>query len=259
MCNLQEKKPSHRVFGKRIYHFPRVDSTNKIAFSLAEKGEREGTVVLADEQFEGEGRRGRKWFSPPGGLWFSLILRPSCLPECTFLYPLMGSVAVVKTIKKLSLSFACISWPNDVIIDGKKVAGVMCKIKMESKKVKFAILGVGVNLNIENFPSYLQTSSTSLLLKIQRMIPPFYFLDFLLGELEDLYHLSKKNHFLLVDRVQDFLPFKGRFIRLIFPGEEKVAFLKGIDYQGRLILELKDGGRELLAPGEAVSIIPKEF
>lgn len=242
------------MLGRAIYHFSRVESTNKIAFSLAEKGEREGTVILADEQFGGEGRRGRRWFSPLGGLWLSTILRPALPPEHTFIYPLMGAVAVAKAIKRLCSSCVYIHWPNDVMIRERKVGGAMCKIKREKEKVKFIILGVGVNLNIESFPPPLKELSTSLLLESHRPTYPFYFLDLFLNELRDLYSLSQVNQSLLMDKVQDFFPFVGKLVRVISSGEERKVWVKGIDYQGRLMVESENGIQQVITPAESVPI-----
>ncbi|MBE0477737.1 biotin--[acetyl-CoA-carboxylase] ligase [Candidatus Aerophobetes bacterium] len=204
--NLQTRETKGRVFDKTVYHFARVGSTNKLAFSLAEKGGKEGTVVLADEQFKGEGRTGREWFSPCGGLWFSLILRPNFLLNNTSMYPLMGATAVVRTIKKLTCLPACISLPNDILIREKKVGGVMCTIKIEERQVKFAILGVGVNLNVESFPASLQDLSTSLLLETHRLTSPLYFLDLFLEELEGLYALSQVDSLSFMDKAKEFIP-----------------------------------------------------
>ncbi len=182
----QKIKP--KILGKKIYHFPLVDSTNKVAFFLAERGEEEGTVVLADRQLRGEGCRGKKWFSPIGGLWFSLILRPPCLPESTSVYTLMGAVAVTKAIKEISSSCPVyISLPNDVYVKGKKIGGVMCKTKLRGEKLEFAILGIGVNLYIKRFPSSLKDIATSLLLETSQVVSPSFFLDLVLDILEEEY------------------------------------------------------------------------
>jgi len=237
-----------KIFGKIIHHFPLVESTNSIAFSLAEKGEKEGAVIIADRQLKGEGRRGKDWFSPPGGLWFSLILRPCCPPEDTFIYPLMAAAAVVKTIKKIFSCPACISWPNDIVVREKKIGGTMCRIKVEREKVEFAILGVGVNLNVEKFPPSLQNLATSLLLETGRLTYPFYFLDCFLTFLEDMYTLSQIDQNSLLEKIKKFFPFTGKLVRLSFPAEDKIVWVKGIDYRGCLIVESENGVKEVIKP-----------
>lgn len=204
---FQKGENKFRFLGRVVYHFSVVESTNKIATSLAEKGEREGAVVLADEQLSGEGRVGRGWFSPPGGLWFSLILRPNCSFDLLSVYPIMGAVAVARTIKKIFPSCpARVSWPNDVKVKEKKIAGVMCKMRVAGGKLKFSILGIGVNLNIEHFPSPLQDTATSVFLETRQLVFPSYFLDLLLDDLEVLYSFSKTNFPLFLDKIRESFP-----------------------------------------------------
>lgn len=247
------EKKEKKILGRRIYSFPCVDSTNKVAFTLAEKGEKEGTVVVADRQLKGEARRGGKWFSPEGGLWFSLILRPECRPESTSLYPLIASVAVIKVIEKL-YSLSCrIKWPNDVLIREKKVAGAMCKIKLEKNLVKFAIVGVGVNLNVPGFPSELQNRATSLLLESSRMGESSLFLDFFLKVFEDIYIMSKNNLPDVLEKVKEFLPAPGTRVKVSLLNQDKIAVVKSIDFEGCLLLEVGDGVRKI-SPDESFLI-----
>jgi len=205
---LRINENNFRLLGKVMYHFSVVESTNKVAISLAERDGKEGTLILADEQISGEGRMGRKWFSPPGGLWFSLILHPTCPLNLLSFYPVMGAIAIKQTIEKIYPSCPVqISWPNDVMVKNKKIAGVMCKIKIKGGKLKFSILGIGVNLNIEHFPFSLQDNATSLFLETRQLISPSYFLDILLDNLEILYFLSKTDLSLFLDKIKQFLPF----------------------------------------------------
>ena len=223
-----------RIFGEEIYHFSVVDSTNKIAFSLAEGGKKEGTVVVANQQIKGEGRRGRSWFSPPGGLWFSIILHPSSPPVDTFIYPLMAALAIVRVIEKKYSLFTYISWPNDVMLEGKKIGGTMCKIKAKRGKVEFAILGVGVNLNVEHFPPSLSNLATSLLLETGRIVYPFYFLDLFLKVFESLYLRYQQTW------SKGIFFFEGEPVKIVIPEREEMMYVRGINPSGNLILGLKD-------------------
>jgi len=252
---MQSQKKKSKILGSRIYHLSLVDSTNKIAFSLAERGEEEGTVVLADRQLNGEGRRGREWFSPLGGLWFSLILRPPCLPECTSIYPLMGAVALAETIRKIFPSCpACICWPNDTVVRGKKIGGVMCKIRVEGEKLKFVIMGIGVNLNIKSFPPFLENVATSLFLETHRLVSPLSFLNPLLDTLEELYLLSQIHHSLILKRAQKLFPFAGKPMRLITSGEDKRVWVMGIDLEGNLVVQIENGIKRVVTPEESCSL-----
>ncbi len=134
--------------GKPIVYYPQVSSTNEVAKQLAREGAAEGTVVLAETQTSGHGRLRRKWFSPKEGLWFSLILHPKLeptrLPQLTF----MTAAATAKTIKDMYGLKAGIKWPNDVLVNRRKVCGILTEGCMINGKVKFAVVGVGVNANI---------------------------------------------------------------------------------------------------------------
>ncbi|MBC7189581.1 biotin--[acetyl-CoA-carboxylase] ligase, partial [Candidatus Aerophobetes bacterium] len=206
-----------------------------------------------DRQLKGEGRRGGEWFSPEGGLWFSLILRPECRPELTSLYPFIASVAVIKVVEKL-YSLSCrIKWPNDVLIGEKKVAGAMCRIKLEKNFVKFAIVGVGVNLNVTGFPSELQNRATSLLLESSRMGEPSLFLDFFLKVFEDIYIMSKNNLPGVLEKIKEFLPAPGTRVKVSHLSEDKIAVVKSIDLEGCLLLEVEDEVRKI-SPDESFLI-----
>ncbi|RLE14604.1 hypothetical protein DRI96_01225 [Candidatus Aerophobetes bacterium] len=120
----------------------------------------------------------------------------------------MGAIAIKQTIERIYPSCPVqISWPNDVMVKNKKIAGVMCKIKIKGGKLKFSILGIGVNLNIEHFPFSLQDNATSLFLETRQLISPSYFLDILLDNLEILNFLSKTDLSLFLDKIKQFLPF----------------------------------------------------
>jgi len=245
------KKLTARIFGKKIYHFPAVDSTNKIAISLAEEGEREGTVIVADQQARGEGRRGRNWFSPPGGLWFSFILRPDSFLSETPIYPLIAASGIVESIKKIYSCFSYIIWPNDVFLKGKKVSGVMCRAKVAKNKVKFAIIGVGVNLNVEFFPSSLENLATSLFLETGKRVDCFYFLECFLKLFEDIYFSFTRS----LNKEKTF--FKKNPVKVFFSdfGNGKGMYLKGIDQYGRLIFEEKYTEKEFVVEPADFSIV----
>jgi len=139
-----------RVFGKKVYSYSKVESTNEIAYRLAEQGAEEGTVVIAIKQTNGKGRADHYWFSPSGGLWLSLILRPLMLSSSMSQLSLLGALGITTSIKRMfPLLSPGIRWPNDAIINEKKVGGVLCRAKNEQKRVVFVIMGVGVNVNIE--------------------------------------------------------------------------------------------------------------
>ena len=136
----------------KILRFSSLPSTQEFAGKLLEKGEQSWTVVWAEEQWAGHGRGGRKFFSPRGGLYFSLLLFEGSLDSSSLLY--LSSWVVAKELEKISGVKPEIKWPNDILLEGKKLAGIL----LEKKKENWFILGVGINLNstVKDFPSYLQ-------------------------------------------------------------------------------------------------------
>ena len=144
-----------RIFGKKIYRFNSLSSTMEKSRELAEKGEKEGTVVVAESQSKGRGRWGRDWFSPQGGLYFSLILRPGKKKLIKPL-PILAGLSLKKAIKKITGLDSRMKLPNDILINGKKVAGILME-----KTDSFLILGIGINTNIKE-EQLTEFSATSL-------------------------------------------------------------------------------------------------
>lgn len=135
--------------GKDVIYFPTADSTQSIALSIANKTEANGTVVVAGQQGRGRGRLRRKWISPTGGLWFSVLLRPKIPTGLVTLLPFMAALAVREGIAKVTSLDAHLKWPNDVMISGKKVAGILLDVSAEAEAVNYAIIGIGVNVNVD--------------------------------------------------------------------------------------------------------------
>ena len=125
-----------QVLGKKIYHWREVDSTNRVARELAAEGEAEGAVMLAESQTVGRGRLGRAWSSPVGGVWLSLLLRPNLVPYKAQLITLMAAVAAVEATQAVAGIQPGIKWPNDLLINGKKVAGILTEVSAEMERVK---------------------------------------------------------------------------------------------------------------------------
>jgi len=138
------------TIGKDVVYLPVAKSTQSIALSIAEKNaEANGTVVIAEKQESGRGRQKRKWFSPEGGLWFSVIHRPSIPTHSITLLPLVAALAVREAIAKTTKLDPQLKWPNDIMISRKKVAGILLDISAEAEWVKYAVLGVGINANVD--------------------------------------------------------------------------------------------------------------
>ena len=152
------------TMGRTILFFRELSSTNDIAKELALQGAAEGTVTVAETQIRGRGRIEREWFSPKGGLWFSIILRPKISPKDAPKLTLMMSVAVAHALSKMFDLATEIKWPNDVLVKNKKICGILTEANTRGNQVQFVIIGVGVNANfdVRDMPFTLQPSSTTL-------------------------------------------------------------------------------------------------
>jgi BirA family biotin operon repressor/biotin-[acetyl-CoA-carboxylase] ligase len=143
---------------KIIYRLT-TDSTQNLAILLAEKNPNsDGIVIIAGEQKSGRGRQNRKWLSPKGGIWLSVVLRPRISASKITLLPFAAALAVCDTIKKTTQLDAKLRWPNDVTISGKKVAGILIDLSMEAERINYAVVGIGINANVDSsaISSYLE-------------------------------------------------------------------------------------------------------
>ncbi len=136
------------IIGRKIYYFDRIDSTQNFALELAQKPHENGSVVIAQRQTQGRGRLNRKWISPKGGIWMSILLRPNFEPSYTSLFPMATSLALAVSIEKTLKVKTELKWPNDITINGKKVAGILIDASIESNKIDYLIIGIGINFKI---------------------------------------------------------------------------------------------------------------
>ncbi|MDZ5711989.1 biotin--[acetyl-CoA-carboxylase] ligase [Jeotgalibacillus haloalkalitolerans] len=151
--------------GRFVHFFESVESTQKIAHRLAQENADEGTLVIAEEQVSGRGRMARTWYSPKGtGIWMSLLLRPSLPPQKAPQFTLIAAVAIVEAIEKVCGLKVDIKWPNDLLINGKKITGILTELQADSEQIHSLIIGIGINVNqdIEDFSEEIQQIATSL-------------------------------------------------------------------------------------------------
>ena len=135
------------IIGKKIYYFKSIPSTNLYAKELINKNAIEGTVVVSDIQTKGRGRKDRKWFSPEGGLWFSIILYPNIPIQYAMFVTMAMSVSLTQAINKLTGLYPVIKWPNDLLLNGKKICGILTELDAEMDRINYSIVGVGINVN----------------------------------------------------------------------------------------------------------------
>jgi len=137
-----------KVLGQQAYYFDSVDSTQNQAMKMVNESKKEGIIIIAEKQTGGRGRSGRKWISPKGGIWFSIILHPKFDISNTTLFPIASSLALSIAIQKTCKVSTELKWPNDLTIKGKKLAGMLIDASFESNKIENLVLGVGINFNV---------------------------------------------------------------------------------------------------------------
>ena len=187
-----------KLVGKRVYYFDTIDSTQNFAIKIAPNPIENGTVVISQKQTRGRGRFGRKWLSPQGGIWLSIVLHPMFDISVTTLFPIAASLALANAIEKTFQIDSKLKWPNDVTIKGKKVAGMLVDASVESNKIEYLVLGVGINFQVN--PKQLEKSLkktknfygiTSLIDKNENQSPILLVQNFL-NELENIIELLNK-------------------------------------------------------------------
>ncbi|KXS42093.1 MULTISPECIES: biotin--[acetyl-CoA-carboxylase] ligase [unclassified Candidatus Frackibacter] len=242
-----------KILGREIIYQERVDSTNNLAETEARKGAKEGTVIIAKEQTGGKGRLNREYFCPPGGIWFSVILRPEIKPAFASQLNFIIAVALAKTIDKLTKLEPGIKWPNDILINGKKVSGILTEMNAEIDKVNHIILGVGINLNIPlvKFPNELLEKATSIQEELGRKVLKLDFFLRLLAELENEYIRLKEEGFKSVlTEWREYNVTLGQKVNVNNMREILTGRAIDVDDEGGLILELDSGDRQRVVAGD---------
>lgn len=235
-----------KLLGRKVFHFNSTGSTNTVARQLAEKGVEEGTVVVAEVQTHGKGRLGRKWVTPPGGVWMSLILKPKIDPMHASSITLLAAVSVTKALRGLGIE-AVIKWPNDVLVNGKKICGILTEMSAETDVVNFIILGIGVNVNNE-LP--LETATT-VKVELGKEVSRVEFIQRLLEMLEEDYLTFKEEGFTPIlwswRRYSDTL---GRAVEVTYQGEVIRGIAQDVGDDGSLLVKTKDGSTRKIVSGD---------
>ena len=241
---------------KRLFHFPSLPSTNAYLKSLATIGEPEGLIVLADEQTAGTGRLNRTWHSPHGGLYFSLLVRPmSIVASDTPLITLTVGIAVVKVLHSALGLEAKLKWPNDVLLDNRKVAGILVESAFIGNDVEYAVIGIGINANVttSDFPKSLRTSVTSLQEKRQQPIDLPRLFEYLVGQLEFWYLKLRDKGFKAIDpHYRRLCTTLGNQVTLDFEGKQVTGLAKGLNPDGSLIIQTAEG-HQIIRSGDVIS------
>ena len=248
-----------KVLGKEVISYKKVDSTNDVAYELAEKGVKEGTCILAEEQAKGKGRHGRNWVSPSeGGIYMSCVLRPRITPNEIPRITLLAAVAVAQGIREAASLEALIKWPNDIMINGKKLCGILTEMKAQQDSVDFVVVGIGIN--VSTHIRHLPKGASSIKEELQRRgvkleVSRIELTKKILEKLDEYYILLNKKGFdPIIDLWKDMTAMLGSRVKVTLQNRSFGAQAHDIDPDGALVVRLDSGVLEKISSGDVVII-----
>ncbi|HXG67053.1 MAG TPA: biotin--[acetyl-CoA-carboxylase] ligase [Blastocatellia bacterium] len=238
--------------GATILRYESLPSTNDLAKEMAAAGAGEGVAIVAAAQTAGRGRQGRSWASPPGaGLYLSIILKPRIKPADSPVLTLAAAVAVAETF---ALDFglrADIKWPNDLLVGGRKICGILVESAIEGSHLQYAVMGIGVNLGQREFPGELRRSATSVLLETGQVVSADDFLKPLLPHLDRWYRIAMSRPGEVISRWEELSSYaRGCAVRVTAPEGIIEGITRGLTPSGALRLELAGGETREILSGE---------
>lgn len=257
--NELESRIRTKWVGKRALFFPEIGSTNIRAKQEAEEGAPEGTLIVSDHQTAGRGRRGRAWDSPAGcNIYFTLMLRPKISPEEAPMMTLLMALAVAGAMESLhresGLQTASpqIKWPNDIVLDGKKVCGILTEMSVEQAYIQYVVIGVGINVRKQAFPEEIAATATSMEEAWNLPVARCELIGRICSEFEGLYETFLEAHSLapMRETYESFLANKGRKVRVLDPAGEYEGTALGINDRGELLVETAEGSIKEVYAGE---------
>ena len=250
-----KQKLKTQFIGNHIVLFKDIPSTNEIAKELAAKGAHAGTVVISEKQSHGRGRLGRTWFSPEGGLWFSILLKPKINPKEIFKLTFLTAVVIGSTLRKVFQLNTQIKWPNDILINGKKVCGILSERFTPLSGLNSVIVGIGINVNIDvnSFPQHLQLAVTSIKHELHKEIDREHLLSMLLMEFEKYYLLLTEETFEpILEEWKALTCTLDRYIEVENPDRTIHGKAIDIDRDGALLIKLENGSIHRVIAGDII-------
>ncbi|MCI5700665.1 MAG: biotin--[acetyl-CoA-carboxylase] ligase [Lachnospiraceae bacterium] len=245
--------PDRHILPYRVLYKDEIDSTNTWAKREAEMGASEGSVLVADMQTAGKGRRGRSWSSPSGhSVYMSLILRPDILPERASMLTLVAGLSVAQAVRHDLGLDAWIKWPNDVVISGKKICGILTEMSLQMECINYVVIGIGINVNLKDFPKDIADKATSLCREKGENVHRAEVIAAVLHRFEKNYFrfLKRGNLADVKDSYNEILINCGRKICVLEPGNEYTAISGGINEKGELLVTKDDGTKAAVYAGE---------
>jgi len=244
----------HTALGYKIFRYDKVTSTNDIAKKIAKKDGKERIVILAETQTAGKGRLGRRWISPRGGLWFSIILRPQISPKEALKLTFLTSSAMAKTIKTIFCLDTSVKWPNDVLVNDRKICGILTETSTSKNIVENMVVGVGINANIDlqSFPHSLRNSVTSLKHELGYAVNRKSLIISVLQNFDYRYkRLQRGLWSILLQEWKSMTTFLGEQMEVNSFGEIILGEAWDVDRDGALIIRLENGVLRKIVVGDA--------
>lgn len=252
--DLLARLPDNQIVGRDIRVFEETNSTNDVAEKLARDGVREGVVVFAESQKKGRGRLGRQWHSPARkGLWFSVLLRPDLRPQAATQLTVVAATALARAIRKQTGLMPEIKWPNDILLRGKKVAGILTELSAELDHVKHLIIGIGVDVNLTStdLPADLRKLATSLRIESGQAVSRPELAAAIMRELDADYALVRTGQFAAVaDEWEEQCTTIGRTVTIRIGDRAQTGVAESLDSEGALLLRTQHGRLERIIGGD---------
>jgi BirA family transcriptional regulator, biotin operon repressor / biotin---[acetyl-CoA-carboxylase] ligase len=245
------------IFGKRIYHFFKTDSTNQVALELGHAGEPEGAVIIAEEQTAGRGRAGHSWHSErAAGIYATILLRPRLAPVQAPLLTMMAGLSARAAVQAATGLSVDLKWPNDLVISGKKLGGILTEMHAEPTQVRFVIVGIGINVNQQKFPADLAGASTSLRMETGRMQSRLEVLVQFLRQFESDYkELLSEGSAGVVKRFEAASSYaRGKRVRVTNGRESFTGVTAGLEETGLLRVKRDDGEITTVIAGDVAEV-----
>ena len=239
--------------GRKVVYYDETDSTNNRAKDSGEKNGAHGTLFIADKQNAGKGRRGRAWESPSGkSIYMTILLRPQITPDKAPMLTLIMGLSVAEGIRKVSGAETEIKWPNDIVMNKKKVCGILTEMATEMEYVNYVVIGVGINVNQEYFSEGIKEIATSLYEETGTVYQRSELIAAVLERFEKNYEMFLETGDLSAVRkaYDSILVNRGQEVKVLEPGNEYRAVAEGINKNGELIVRLSDGRQKNTFAGE---------
>ena len=238
---------------EKLLYYETIDSTNALIKRLAEKGGQHGTLAVAEEQSAGRGRRGREWYSPKAGnLYFSILLRPDFPPDKASVLTLIMALSVTQALAKNGYDNAFIKWPNDIVMNGKKICGILTEMSAEIDFIHYVVIGVGINVGDEQFSEEIQNTATTLSKETGKKIKRLDLLADVIRYFQQNYHRYEENKSFecLKEQYETYLLNRDASVKVLEPKGEFTGIARGINAEGELLVEKEDGTVVTVYAGE---------